>query len=164
MAAYSPDQWSDLFVATAGAAAALTGLLFVAVSINLERILAFRGLPNRALATLVLLLEVTIASIFGLAPGQSTTTLGVELLAIGLISLAAVSLLIRKSFDPTHQSAGQMAGNGTVGALATVPFVIAGLSLIAESGGGLYWVLAGIVGAILGGVTNAWVLLVEIHR
>ena len=57
-----------------------------------------------------------------------------------------------------------MAGNGTVGALATVPFVIAGLSLIAESGGGLYWVLAGIVGAILGGVTNAWVLLVEILR
>ena len=164
MAAYSPDQWSDLFVATAGAAAALTGLLFVAVSINLERILAFRGLPNRALATLVLLLEVTIASIFGLAPGQSTTTLGVELLAIGLISLAAVSLLIRKSFDPAHQSAGRMAGNGTVGALATVPFVIAGVSLIAESGGGLYWVLAGIVGAILGGVTNAWVLLVEILR
>ena len=164
MAAYSPDQWSDLFVATAGAAAALTGLLFVAVSINLERILAFRGLPNRALATLVLLLEVTIASIFGLAPGQSTTTLGVELFAIGLISLTAVSLLIRKSFDPAHQSAGRMAGNGTVGALATVPFVIAGLSLIAESGGGLYWVLAGIVGAILGGVTNAWVLLVEILR
>ena len=57
-----------------------------------------------------------------------------------------------------------MAGQVTVGALGTVPFVVAGLSLIAESGGGLYWVLAGTIGAILGGVTNAWVLLVEILR
>ena len=45
-----------------------------------------------------------------------------------------------------------------------IPFVIAGISLLAESGGGLYWVLAGIVGAIVGGVANAWVLLVEILR
>ena len=42
--------------------------------------------------------------------------------------------------------------------------VIAGLSLLAETGGGFYWVLAGIVGAIVGGVANAWVLLVEILR
>ena len=87
-----------------------------------------------------------------------------ECLAIGMIGLAAVSLLIRKSFDPAHQSAGRMAGRRDGRRTGDRPFVIAGLSLIAESGGGLYWVLAGIVGAILGGVTNAWVLLVEILR
>ena len=30
-AAYDIDEWSDLFVATAGASAALAGLVFVAV-------------------------------------------------------------------------------------------------------------------------------------
>ncbi|HVS99677.1 MAG TPA: hypothetical protein VHE08_04100 [Solirubrobacterales bacterium] len=36
--AYDPVEWHDLFVAAAGASAALLGLLFVAVSINLWRL------------------------------------------------------------------------------------------------------------------------------
>jgi hypothetical protein len=36
VAAYEPSDWSDLFVASAGASAALAGLVFVAVSINIE--------------------------------------------------------------------------------------------------------------------------------
>ncbi|MGY1764059.1 hypothetical protein ACI79G_18655 [Geodermatophilus sp. SYSU D00779] len=37
--AYASEPWSELYVAMAGAAAALLGLLFVAVSINLEQVL-----------------------------------------------------------------------------------------------------------------------------
>ena len=49
-------------------------------------------------------------------------------------------------------------------AFGTVPIAAAGASLLAEAGGGLYWLLAGIILAILGAVLNAWVLLVEILR
>ena len=55
MAAYSAEHWTDLFVAAAGASAALTGLVFVAVSINIERILRLAGVPERAFQTIVLL-------------------------------------------------------------------------------------------------------------
>jgi hypothetical protein len=79
--AYEAAEWSDLFVASAGASAALTGLLFVAVSINIERILGFDGLPERALETLTLLLGVVVVSVVGLIPGQTRTASGVELLA-----------------------------------------------------------------------------------
>jgi modulator of FtsH protease len=164
MAAYEPEMWSDFFVATAGAAAALTGLLFVAVSINLDRILSFRGLPSRALATLVLLLEVTIVAILCLAPGQSTTAIGIEVLVVGGLAAMIVLSRLNSSYDPEHQTRGQLAGHLMLGALGVVPFVIAGLSLLAETGGGFYWVLAGVVGAIVGGVANAWVLLVESLR
>jgi modulator of FtsH protease len=42
--------------------------------------------------------------------------------------------------------------------------VVGAISLIAGAGGGLYWVLGGIVGALVGTVLNAWVLLIEILR
>jgi hypothetical protein len=57
-AAYSTVPWQIFFAAEVGAGASLTGLLFVAVSINIERILSFPKLPARAGETLTLLLLV----------------------------------------------------------------------------------------------------------
>jgi len=84
LTAYDVSEWTDLFVASAGASAALAGLVFVAVSINVDRILKFEGLPERALETVLMLLIVVLVSIVGLIPGQSTTALGAEVLALGL--------------------------------------------------------------------------------
>ncbi|MBS1918513.1 MAG: hypothetical protein JST87_19775 [Bacteroidetes bacterium] len=43
-----------------GAAAVLTGLIFVGVSLNLTKILSFTSLPNRTLISLLLLLNILI--------------------------------------------------------------------------------------------------------
>ena len=74
--AYEASEWGELFVAVAGASAALAGLLFVAVSINVERIVRYRGLPERALEALVLLLGVLVISIIGLIPVRGTSRSG----------------------------------------------------------------------------------------
>jgi hypothetical protein len=162
--AYDVEAWSDLFVACAGAAAALTGLVFVAVSINIERILALPGVPERALQTLLVLLSVVIVSVLGLAPGQSDTAFGIELIVVGLAATTAVARLGRSKDYGGNHSAGQLAARMGLLASGTMPAVTGGISLVAGGGGGLYWVLGGIVAAILGGVINAWVLLVEILR
>ena len=39
--------------------------------------------------------------------------------------------------------------------------VLGGITLIAERGGGLYWVAPAVVVALLTGLAGAWVLLVE---
>jgi hypothetical protein len=41
-------EWYTLLAVQAGAAATLTGLVFVAVSINLAKIVVYPGLPSRA--------------------------------------------------------------------------------------------------------------------
>jgi hypothetical protein len=86
MAAYDVEPWSDLFVA----GAALAGLVFVAVSINIDRILALKGLAERGLETVVTLLVVVIVALAGLIPGQSTVALGVELLLIAVVYLGLI--------------------------------------------------------------------------
>ncbi len=42
--------------------------------------------------------------------------------------------------------------------------IISGISLVAEAGGGLYWLAAAFVTGTFACMTNAWVLLVEIKR
>ena len=85
MLSESPDirDWANFFGAEAGAAASLTGLVIVAISINLSRILSFPQLPGRAIETLVMLVGVLLVSSVGLAPGQPKAALGMEIFAIG---------------------------------------------------------------------------------
>lgn len=97
--------WENFFIAEAGASAALTGLLFVAASINLQRILSFPQLPGRAAETLIVLASVLAVDLFGLVPGQRTAVLGAELLGTGVAVWAMASWLllrVRRKSDPLH--------------------------------------------------------------
>jgi hypothetical protein len=164
--AYAPEEWKDLFVAVAGATAALAGLLFVAVSINVERIIKYEGLPERGIEALAMLLAPLVVSIAGLMPGQNHVALGIEILAIG-VALAAVmrALPIARTLPDGVETPRNYALNRQVVRLAgTVLLVIGALAELFGVAGGLYWVAAAFVLLILGAVVNAWVLLVEILR
>ena len=162
--AYDATEWHDLFVAVAGASAALAGLVFVAVSINLERILRYEGLPERALETVALLVGVLVVAIVGLIPGQSHVALGLEMLVVGLALGALVVRLPSRYTGPDQEPRAWRFWRWGLRLVSIAPIVIGGLSLLFEGGGGLYWVVAGIVAATLAAVANAWVLLVEILR
>jgi hypothetical protein len=160
---YSPAEWQDFFVASVGASAALLGLLFVTISINLEHILRFPHLPGRAAGTLGTLLSVLVVGSFALVPGQALPTLASEIVVTGaVVAFQAVWVSLRKRTpgDPLTWTLGGM----PLLLLPALAFVGGGCSLLTESGGGLYWVLAGTVLAFVAASINAWVLLVEILR
>src|SRR5271155_1582581 len=163
MSGYAPADWHEFFVAAAGSSAALLGLLFVAISINLEQILKHRHLPGKAAGTLGVLLSVLVACSFGLAPGQSNRALGVEILATGAVVATQaiwVSVGKRSQGDPLSWTLGNL----PILLSPALGFVGGGCSLLAGSGGGLYWILAGTVLTFVAASLNAWVLLVEILR
>jgi len=64
-------------------------LIFVGVSINIAKILSFPKLPDRALLSLILLLNILIISYLMLIPAQPYLTIGFEILilSIGVYSL-----------------------------------------------------------------------------
>jgi modulator of FtsH protease len=162
--AYSASRWESFFVADVGAAAALAGLLFVAISINLTRIVEDPNLPGRAGETIVLLLNSLVIGSICLMPGQSHTALGIEVLVVGAIGWAIpVSVQVRNARTPLRP--GERRAFRTITTqLAMVPFLVGGVSLIARGGGGLYWVGVGMIATFVAAAAAAWVLMVEILR
>jgi modulator of FtsH protease len=162
--AYDPSAWSDLFVASAGAAAALSGLVFVAVSINIERILDNEGVPDFAFVTVLLLLGVLMVSLLGLIPDQGGEALGWELLGGGLAWAALIVSRMRASIPSTEGRPRYLASRVVLPVVGMAPLLIGAITLVASAGGGLHWIVAGIITTIFAGVANAWILLVEILR
>jgi hypothetical protein len=163
LAADETAEWHDLFVASAGASAALAGLVFVAVSINVRRILEFEGLPERANQTVMALLGAVVVSLFALIP-QEPSTLGYELLGSGLAILIWLAATSPKVLRGARGHPVQMALRVVIVVPGGVLYAIGGVYLLAGAAGGLGWVAAGIIAALVGAVINAWVLLVEILR
>ena len=166
MTAYDPAQWSDFALAQLGASAALLGLVFVGMSINLKEFVGTPLLVNRALEAIVLLASVLVTATAVLIPSQDRDAVGVELVIIGLL-VSAVVLRLQMGVvaggdrGPTRAS---VVSRRIFGLGSTLLIVIAGILLLAESGGGLYWWPAAVVTAYVGALVNAWVLLVEILR
>jgi hypothetical protein len=159
--AYQIASWTGFLSVAASVAATLTGLIFVAVSINLSRILEFPLLADRASESILQILGPLIISIWALVPGQTTLILGVGMAAAGLVLWVLQTLLQYRSFAREHP---RPFISLALSQLATLPFMIAGIALATETFGGLYWLAPGVILSITVGVANAWVLLVEILR
>ena len=159
------STWNDFYVAVVGASAALTGLIFVGISINLAKILSIHGLPDRALLSLILLLNVTVSGLLFLIPEQATRTLGIEVLVIGLLAwLMIIRLDLRILKNKEKQYRRPYVFNFLINQISSVLFIITGLALLRGCANGEYWIVPAIILSIVKAVIDGWVLLVEINR
>ncbi|MCW2632808.1 MAG: hypothetical protein JWR88_1770 [Pseudonocardia sp.] len=165
MSAYEAHPWTDFAVAVAGIGAVLAGLVFVAVSVNLESIVTGPRLAGRAANSLILFSTPAVLCILLLIPDQSRGALGVELIVVGVLIAPCLAVLNRPwGRPPQWILAAWLIGGALPAAVLVVTTVIAGVGEITENLGGLYWLPVGIVVAYLGALLNTWGLLVEIKR
>jgi putative effector of murein hydrolase LrgA (UPF0299 family) len=159
------SAWQPFFSTQAEVSAALTGLVFVALSINLRQILEIPGMANRAGEALLLLLLPVLVGLAGALPQTSTKAFGAEILVVGVVVALTVTAIVARGYQaqhgrPTHEFLIR-ALSAEVGVLTTVT---AGVILLAGHPGGLWWQAASTALCIGAGVGDAWVLLVEILR
>ena len=169
MTAYDPARWSEFALGQLGASAALLGLVFVGLSINLRELIRSRPLVNRGAETVVALGSVLVAATVVLIPHQTRALLGAELLAVAACTLGVVAALQRRAAADAPAAGGQaprgsLAFRRALGLGAPLVLAVAGATLLAHGGGGLYWWPASVVALFVAALTNAWVLLVEILR
>jgi len=164
-------DWSDFAVAMAGAAAALAGLVMVAISVNIKEILAYPGLTARAASAIGSLILVVVTAALILVPAQPASLLGAEVLVavVPVILLQFVSLRLRTR--QSESAAHSLALYVPLATLQLLPLVVGASLLLASAGGteqlagaGLYCLAAGVVLTVIGSMLDAWVLMVEILR
>ncbi len=160
------EGWTDFFVAVAGAAAALAGLIIVAVSVNVAHILEYPQLPTRAAAAIASLMTALLVAVTGLVP-QPVLAFGVEAAALGVLSWivqtrsAVVVVRANRAASRPIVEALQVV---LLGQLQTLPLVVGGALVAAGIAAGPFVLLGGIVAIFAFTMLEAWVLLIEILR
>jgi hypothetical protein len=158
------QEWANFGQVAGDASGALIGLLFVAVSLNRDRIAQHRALRNGALQTLIMFMLPLLVAILLLTPRQPSWVLGIELIALGAVHGLALTITARR----TRQAANEVQSRlprlldyTSPNAVTTLLVLAAGATLAAGYVGGLYWLVPAVILALIGGVTNAWLFLVE---
>ncbi len=151
-----------MFGAIAAATAAFAGLLFIALTVNLPRILPDAARVARAREALGGLLSLLVVAILILIPRQSRVALGIEMVSLAVVIVAISGYLEGQTIRhlPSERR--------TRWALRTLPYnvgtatvLVSGISMIAAVGGGLYWLIATVLIYFLWSARNVWVLVVE---
>ena len=160
--AYRPEAWQVFFTAVATASAALTGLLFVGLSINLRKIIETPEHLARAREVLGQLLGLLVLSIIVLIPGQNRLELGEELIVLGA-ALAAVSAVLHRQTLRRLESGRRVRWGARVAVfhVGTLAIPIAGITLMMGHFGGMFWLVVTVLMYLLWSTNNAWTLVVQ---
>jgi hypothetical protein len=158
------DRWQNFFVMVGGGAAALAGLVFIAMSINLSIITRDATHKNRAIATLTGFTAVFMVCAFALIGNQSYQWIGVEWFVISLVpTITYISVYIRAT-KVGRSSVGLSIRRFIVGTTCYVAQLIGSVLLISGYVAGLYLAAAAMVLSFAFFISGAWLLITGVQE
>ena len=160
------DSWHDFYIAVGSASAALLGLLFVGVSINLSSIAVAKRADVRARADLAFsnLLYLLCISLIILIPGTDAFSLGISLTAVAAVGILRVG---RGVVGLIRGKGGLWKGRVTVRRLSWtlvadgVLLYVAASLWVRNNAVPLYYATFVVFVLLIGAADVAWGLLVE---
>jgi hypothetical protein len=161
---YDPSSWVEFFFTVAASAAALAGLIIVAMSVSGDFIASSPTHRAHARATLVVLTAAMTIGLIGIAE-QPPAWAGLE---FGLVSLgfAAVNTVnnrrtILAMSGPLPAAAWRRM---VIGYAIAAAGLIGSVSIVAGggAGGGLYWIALEVGGALVWAIASAWRFLIGV--
>jgi modulator of FtsH protease len=156
---FPASQWHDYFITVGGGAAALTGLVFVAMTLHLDEVINNPVHRHRARSILAGLTAVFIRCALVLMGGQNAQAVAVELIVV----LVVVEAILYRSIRMAARDADNAVLLRAVGSFACLVLEQAGaVILFFGSSWGLYVVALGMLSSFIFMVTGAWLLLVGV--
>jgi modulator of FtsH protease len=159
--AYRPDQWRDFFVMVGGAAAVLTGLVFVALSLNADVVTGDAIHRYRAIDTLSGMAGGFVICALVLMGGQDHRAVGIEWLVVATVSISIyVFGHVQAARHGGNMALLRVSRTVTIAVLYVAQLIGAAL-LVAGYVAGLYVAAAALVVALAFMISGAWLLVVD---
>jgi hypothetical protein len=161
---FRPDQWHDFFVLVGGAAAALTGLVFVALSLNLAVVMSDSTHRYRSIGTLTNFAGIFVVCGLAVMGGQNHVAIGIEWLLVacgaGVVYVNGYLQARTGGGSQRTMSLVRTASGTALYAAQLVGSIVFAFGSIA----GLYIAAVAIVVLAAYSVSGAWLLLVGVHQ
>jgi hypothetical protein len=157
------DQWHDFFIMVGGAAAALTGLVFVAMSLNLETIAKDITHRNRAIGTLIGFTAPFIICALALMGEQNYLAIGLEWLAMSSIATAVYIIGYIQARKRGRSTLGLGVYRLTFGTSLYIAELIGAAMIINGHTLGLYIAAIAMLLLLAYTITGAWLLVIGVY-
>jgi hypothetical protein len=162
------DSWHDFYLTAGAAAAALIGLLFVGISINLDEFTTDDGAGVRILAEQAFanFVFVLVISLMVLIPDQDQASLTIQLAIVGVLGTLRIirrAITMRRRMEP---SAGWRFVVRRLGLAAVACVGVIAIAALVQRNpiSAFYWLVGVILIYLTSAADSAWDLLVEVGR
>ncbi len=161
---YKPAEWHDFFLVTGGGAAALAGLVFVAMSINLDVVAHNATHRYRAINMLSGFIAAFMICALALMGGQGHQAVGTEWL---VVATAAAVIYVHNYVQAAKHGGSKAAlrpDRLAGGVTCYVAEIVGAVVLILGYVPGLYVAAVGLIISLALLISGAWLLLVAVHE